>query len=75
VDYGEDLVLTKATDTPGFYLQWTPYGAKKFSKFPHCCIPGYRTTKFIYENNKYIPVSETETMFAKVFDKVKGNKE
>jgi hypothetical protein len=60
----EDLMLT--TDGNGFYLKELTYDGDA----PMCCASGYTTTKFIYKDGKFVPVEETETLFAKIVNSV-----
>lgn len=65
--YYKYVNINKSIDDNGFYLKWQPPDGI-FDDFGSCCAPGYRTTRFIFADDKFIPVSETETIFAKVYD-------
>lgn len=65
--------LVKADDSNGFYLKWFPNDGV-FSQSGFCCPLGYRTTRFKLVAGRFAPVSETETMFAKVVNTDKKQK-
>lgn len=49
----------------GFYLEWN--NDEDLSS-GYCCPRGYVKTKFVYENNKFIPVLEQEVYYLRIKD-------
>jgi hypothetical protein len=62
-----DLGLEKSLDGNGFYVKWVPSDATEGTIWDTglCCSPGYRKTKFIYENGTFKPVDEKEVLYPK----------
>jgi hypothetical protein len=59
--------VTKSNTSNGFYVEWAPWlndGSKWDTGL--CCLPGHMKTRFIFENDKFIPVYEQEVLYFKV---------
>lgn len=60
--YNKDLAKTDTAN--GFYLHWTSTEGNWDDGA--CCTLGYKKTRFVYEDNKFIPVYEQEVKYFKV---------
>lgn len=56
--------IIEADNNNGFYIEWnnSKYG------YPRCCEDGFTRTRFVYKDNKFIPVYEQEVRYLKIGD-------
>ena len=59
---GEDESYIKPADTNnGFFVEW-----RIPDDTPRCCPEGYRRTRFVFQDGKFIPIYEQEIRYMKV---------
>jgi len=59
--------ITDTGTSNGFYIEWAPWlhdGSKWDVGL--CCLPGYKKTRFVFKDEKFIPVYEQEVLYAEV---------
>lgn len=61
-----DRNLIKSETGNGFYVHWVPIENGTKWDAPLCCSPGYISTRFVYENGKFMPVYEQEVLYFEV---------
>lgn len=64
------LKLVKSETGNGFYVEWVPSWVEGGKwDVGLCCPPGYRKTRFVFEDSKFVPVYEQEILYVQVHNK------
>jgi len=68
VSAGLTSLNVESTETGnGFYVQWVPTNSKDPKwDIGLCCPPGYISTRFIFDKNKFVPIYEQENLYIKI---------
>lgn len=54
--------IIKSENRNGFYVEWNN---RKY-QYPRCCEEGFTRTRFVFKDNKFIPVYEQEVRYLKI---------
>lgn len=61
------LDLKNSDNGNGFYVQWVPTNSTDPKwDVGLCCPPGYISTRFIFDKNKFVPIYEQENLYIKI---------